>query len=154
MPGHEGEAWYRLPTTAGTDDEAAADAFFIVGLLLAMGTDGALAMDRPVSKRLTYNTRAIQDILLGWHPNRLTSVQVSVPTRDEDRQPVQQRTITCFTGGVDSFDTLINNNNDVDALLYVHGFDIALSRTDIRTTTSAHLRDVAAMTGKELIEVS
>ncbi|MBK0330717.1 hypothetical protein I8D64_04810 [Brachybacterium sp. MASK1Z-5] len=62
--------------------------------------------------------------------------------------------MACFTGGVDSFDTLVNNKGDIDALVYVHGFDIALSRKEIREVTSEHLQAVAEETGKELIEIS
>lgn len=154
MPELEGEAWFRLPAAEGTDVEAAADAFFIIGLILAMGSNSDLTMDQPVSKRLVYNAQAVQDILLGWYPNRLHQARLNVSARKRDQMLIQERTVTCFTGGVDSFDTFIRNSEDVDALLYVHGFDIALSRTDVRAQTQAHLKDVAAVTGKELIEVS
>lgn len=154
MPGAEGEAWYQLPAGSMTDEEAAVDAFFAIGLILALGSDGSLQMEQPVSKRLLYNSQAAQDILTSWYPKQLVPAQLTVPSRAEDKAPLLDRTVSCFTGGVDSFDTLIRNEADVDALLYVHGFDVALSRTDIREVTSEHLREVAAMTGKELIEVS
>lgn len=154
VPGRQGEAWYRLPSGAGTDLDGATDAFFIIGLLLAMGTDGVLTMDQPVSRRLLYSSRrAIQGILLNWHGDKLRRAEIDVPAREADPTPDAHRTVTCFTGGADSFDTLINNADDVEALLFVHGFDIPLRRTEIREATSAHLREVAAETGKELIEV-
>ncbi|PWH06475.1 hypothetical protein DEO23_05760 [Brachybacterium endophyticum] len=122
-------------------------------MILAMGSDGRLTIDRPVSKRLLYNKRAIQDIFLMWYPEKLRAFDVDAPVRDEDAAP-QRGTFSCFTGGADSFDTLINNRDDIDAICYVHGYDIALSRTEIRDATSSHLREVAAETGKELIEIS
>lgn len=154
MPGAEGEAWYQLPAGTKTDEEAAADAFFIIGLILAIGSDGLLEMEQAVSRRLLYNSQAAQDILISWYPKKLVPAQLEVPSRSEDKTPLLDKTVTCFTGGVDSFDSLIRNTDEVDALLYVHGFDISLARTDIREVTSEHLRDVAAMTGKELIEAS
>lgn len=154
MPGRDGMAWYRLPAGTKTDDEAAVDAFFIIGLILAMGSDGVLRMDQEVSQRLLYNARAAQDILLTWYPKKLGQAEVEVSPRSRDKAPLLNNTVTCFTGGVDSFDTLIRNETAVDALLYVHGFDVALSRTEIREVTSQHLQEVAAMTGKQLIEIS
>lgn len=154
MPGREGEAWFRLPAGSLTDDDAAVDAFFIIGLILAMGSDGSLRMEHEVSRRLLYNARPAQDILLSWYPKKLVPVQVDVPVRAKDKLPLLEKTVTCFTGGVDSFDTLIRNEDDIDALLYVHGFDVPLSRTEIREVTSQHLQEVAVATGKELVEVS
>lgn len=155
MPGRSGEAWYRLPKEAKTDLEGATDAFFIIGLILALGTDQTLTIDQPVSKCLIYNARPIQDILTSWYPSRLKPItKLEVPTRKQDRPRIQDRTVTCFTGGADSFDTFINNQDEIDALLYVHGFDVSLSRAEVRQTTSEHLQDVADMTSKELIEVS
>lgn len=154
MPGADGEAWFQLPAGSTVDDEAAVDAFFIIGLILALGTDGSLEMQQAVSKRLLFNAESAQNILLSWYPKKLVPARLSVSARGKDKDPHVDRTVTCFTGGVDSFDTLIRNDEDVDALLYVHGFDISLHRTEIREATSEHLRDVAAMTGKELIEVS
>ncbi|GAA1865775.1 hypothetical protein GCM10009813_28520 [Brevibacterium marinum] len=154
MPGAEGEAWYQLPAGSMTDEDAAVDAFFIIGLILAIGSDGSLQMEQPVSKRLLYGSQAAQDILISWYPKQLVPAEIAVPSRSEDKSPLLDKTVSCFTGGVDSFDTLIRNEAAVDALVYVHGFDIALARTDIREVTSEHLRDVAAMTGKQLIEIS
>ena len=154
MPAAEGEAWIQLPEGTKTDDEGAADAFFIIGLILAVGSDGVLEMDQPVPSRLIFNSQSAQDILRSWYPKQLVSARLSVPTRDRDKAPLSDKTVTCFTGGVDSFDSLVRNESDIDALLYIHGFDIPLSRTDVREPTSKHLRAVAALTGKELIEGS
>lgn len=154
MPGREGTAWYRLPADVTTDSDCAADAFFIVGMILAMGSDGVLMMDQPVSKRLIYNSRAAQDILLNWYPTRLRRIEVmDISERGADQAAIYDRTVTCFTGGVDSFDTFIHNESDIDALLYVHGFDVSLRNTEVRNATSGHLEDVAEMTNKRLIEV-
>lgn len=154
MPELEGEAWFLLPADSGTDIDAASDAFFIVGLILAMSTDGELNLPHPVSKQLRYNSRAAQDILLGWYPRRLSRATLNVSDRPAETATPQDATVSCFTGGVDSFHSFLSNREDVEALLYVHGFDIPLSREELRASTSAHLRDVAASTGKELVEVS
>ncbi|WP_231604471.1 hypothetical protein, partial [Salinibacterium sp. SWN139] len=62
--------------------------------------------------------------------------------------------VACFTGGVDSFFTLLKHQDEITSLVYVHGFDIPLTRTDAYEQTVAHLRTVADDTGKNLIEMS
>lgn len=154
MPAAEGEAWIQLPSGTKTDTQGAADAFFIIGLILAIGSDGVLEMDQQVSPRLIYNSQAAQDILRTWYPKQLVPARLEVAAREQDKAPLTDRTVSCFTGGVDSFDTLIRNESSVDALMYIHGFDIPLARTDVREVTSEHLQDIASITGKELIEGS
>jgi len=154
MPAAEGEAWVQLPAGTKTDIEGVADAFFVIGLILAIGSDGVLAMDQPVSPRLIYNSQAAQDILRTWYPKQLVPARLEMTPREQDKAPLTDRTVSCFTGGVDSFDTLIRNESNIDALMYIHGFDIPLARTDVREVTSEHLQDIASMTGKELIEGS
>ncbi len=63
------------------------------------------------------------------------------------------RTAAFFTGGVDSFDTLLFEGERLDALVYVHGFDVRLSDTALRQRVSESLREVAASAGKQLIEI-
>lgn len=153
MPDHAGEAWFELPAHLNVDVEGAADAFYTIGLILAMGTDGELRMDAPVSQRLLYSARSIQDIFVGWYPKKVGRINlIDVPKRDVDKPMIQSKTVTCFTGGVDSFDSLINNFDDIDALLYMHGYDIGLHNTPVREATSGLLIEAAKETGKELIQ--
>lgn len=60
---------------------------------------------------------------------------------------------SCFTGGVDSYFTLISNSSGIDALLYVHGFDVPLDDSDLRARTVEHLTAAALSANKRLIEV-
>ncbi|WP_167131331.1 hypothetical protein [Paramicrobacterium chengjingii] len=154
MPGLEDIAWYRLPAESGTDVEAASDAFVIIGLIIAMGSDHKLEFSMPLSARLRYNSRAIQSIFVDWYSKKLANAAIRVPRRDHDAQPLQTSAISCFTGGVDSFYSFVTNQDDIGSLLYIHGFDIPLGRTDLREETATHLLNVASSADKELIEVS
>src|SRR5699024_1154788 len=78
MPAGEGEAWIQLPSGTKTDTQGAADAFFIIGLILAIGSDGVLEMDQQVSPRLIYNSQAAQDILRTWYPKQLVPARLEV----------------------------------------------------------------------------
>lgn len=154
MPGLQDIAWFRLPAGCSTDIEGAADAFYVIGLIIAMGTDRTLELSTPVSERLLYNSGPIQSILANWYPKKLAKVAITVASRAYDAQSLRSPAITCFTGGVDSFYSLVTNQETIGSLLYVHGFDIPLSREDLREEKSAHLRDIAKTADKELIEIS
>jgi hypothetical protein len=52
-----------------------------------------------------------------------------------------------FTGGVDSFHSLLTNRDTVQALVFVQGFDIPLTDTDRLDATSRLLETVAAACG-------
>lgn len=146
--------WFRLPAGLRPSDEAMSDALFPICLLLAMSTDGVLVLDRPVSSRLLDNADTIQDILLSWHGHKLSRARIEVAARASDAPDRAPGVVACFTGGVDSFYTLVNNSERITHLVYVHGFDIPLGRADLYAAVAPHLRDVAAEAGVELVEMS
>lgn len=119
---------------------------------VAMASDGILELDRPVSPQLALSSSTIQDILVSWYPElrrvAVSSAAGSVPVLPEDRG-----TLACFTGGVDSFYTVLSHPREIDGLLFVHGFDVPLDAAPLRQTVSRHLREAAVEIGVELIEV-
>jgi hypothetical protein len=83
---------------------------------------------------------------------------VHVPLEAEPRTETseQQRAqgVGCFfSGGVDSFYTLLKHREEVTHLIFVHGFDIALENEAVRSQASVMAREVAKELGKALIEV-
>jgi len=62
-------------------------------------------------------------------------------------------TASCFTGGVDSFHTLIKNNDRIDALVFFHGFDIPLRDTVRKDAFAVSMSEVARQMGKQAIIV-
>lgn len=155
--GVSGPLWYRLPARVSPSAEAAADALFPVGLIYAMMTDGVLRLDAPVSPSIVEHVDQIQDILLAWHGDELRRAEIDVQERSieaKDEVSRSERTAACFTGGVDSFYSLLKNQSDVSSLVFVHGFDIPLTRQDAYDATAVHLREVARSAGKDLIEIS
>jgi hypothetical protein len=59
----------------------------------------------------------------------------------------------CFTGGVDSFYTLLSGGNRLDTLVYVHGYDIPLADRARMEAFERSWREVAARTGKRAVLV-
>ena len=59
-----------------------------------------------------------------------------------------------FSGGVDSFYAALRYREQIDDLIFVHGFDIPLSgREDLRRQASEMAREAADALGKDLVEV-
>ena len=58
-----------------------------------------------------------------------------------------------FTAGVDSFYTVLRHLDEIDALVYVHGLDVALEKRGLRGGWSGGIRRAADALGKPLLEV-
>jgi len=132
--------------------EPSGDLELAVGLLVAMATDGILELDRAPSALLRRRATTIQDVLLSWYPE-LRRATLVAPMDESAPLPSGRGTLACFTGGVDSFYTVLEHAGTLDALLFVHGFDVPLDDQQTRTTVSEHLREAAREIGVGLIEV-
>jgi hypothetical protein len=60
----------------------------------------------------------------------------------------------CFTGGVDSFYSLLCCDHRPTHLLYVHGFDVDLDDTERRAAISTSIGEVAEARGLQAIELA
>ena len=67
--------------------------------------------------------------------------------------PPGRGAISTFTGGVDSFYTVLENREQLDRLLFIHGMDIRLEETDFRVRVSKELVAAAADIGLPLLQV-
>ncbi len=141
-------AWYRVsngPVASG------AEPFLAGALPVAMALGRPLRVDGPVSAQLLTNLHSIQAIYRSWNPGWRVIPVSAQPTR-LDAAP-GNGAACFFSGGVDSFYTLLEHLDEIDALVFIHGFDIPLGSMSLRATVSAALREVARMFGKSLIEV-
>jgi hypothetical protein len=105
-----------------------ADAALAACLIPAMRSGGRLEMSDPVSPRVLRTQREFQAIQrawsLDWHLNQepLREVEVLAPARPPGAWP-QGRVAAFFSGGVDSWATLLANP-DVTDLIFVRGLDL------------------------------
>jgi hypothetical protein len=141
------------------DDAACADAWLAAALLPAMRSGHALDIAGSVSGRLLDGAERIQDIFCTWdrslHPRArwYQRVNVSSDRSDRPRHDAERGTACFFTGGVDSFASAINHRDDLDALIFVHGFDVSLDDGPLRAEVGARLRAAAEALGLPLIEL-
>ena len=121
----EKRVWFRSETAVTPYPEAA----LVTCLLPAMGRGGTLRMSEPISPRVLRTQREYQAVQRAWSLSwpfgdpPLEEVEVVAPVRPaEVRQPVG-RVAAFFSGGVDSWSTVLENP-DITDLIFIRGFDI------------------------------
>ncbi|WP_051326560.1 hypothetical protein [Aliagarivorans taiwanensis] len=151
LPGGSRSVFFRA--LGDTTLTPSADALLSYGLLPAMVDAGGqtLHIAGEVSAKLRRSLPQMQDIYHCWD-SRLNPV--ACESEAVERSSSQARRVGCFfSGGADSFYSVLKNNDEVTDLIFVHGLDIPLDNTDLRNKVSANLRAIAAELGKNLIEV-
>lgn len=118
-------------------------------LAKAMMAGTAVEFAEAISGQLKANLDMIQELLASW---------VEGARRVEVKAPVTRRTPArgvslFFSGGVDSFYSLVKHRDEVENLILVHGFDIPLADEKTFALTLAQARGVADAFGKRLVVV-
>lgn len=126
----------------------------VAGLLpVAMAAGETMHVDAPLDAMFTRNLSTVQDIYSMWGEGL---IQIDVQAQSSETPPTEtsgKKTALFFSGGVDSFYTFLKHQDEIDALVFVHGFDLALGDSELRSAVSKTLSDIAEASGKQLIEV-
>ena len=134
----------------GAHTTASADPFVPAALVPAMRVGLGLELEGPVSPRLPAATSDVQQLVSGWY-DTFSRVPFAAPAA-EPATPAPG--VGCFfSGGLDSFYTLLSHKEEITHLILVHGFDMELRDVHRRERVAAELRRAAAELGKPLIEV-
>jgi hypothetical protein len=131
-----------------------ADAALAVSTMPAMVHGGRLRMSDPLSPRMLRGQREFQAIQQAWSldwvfGDPLHEVEVVAPTREADVPPRTGRVAAFFSGGVDSWGTVLGNP-DVTDLIFVRGFDLAYTGPHARLADEVEGRLRAAADELEL----
>ena len=124
----------------------------------AMRHGGTLTVDAPLSPRLLRGQWEYQGLQRAWSRGWefggpvLQEVDVRAPQRDAQRDAGGDGVAALFSGGVDSWATVIANP-DITHLVFVRGFDIGVEQTELGDTVEARLRASAAELGLPLVTV-
>ena len=128
----------------GVDLEPAAEAWASAFLIPALHRRAALQIDAPVDSVWLENVRGVEGLLHEWW--NLPQKPPSAGARPPGHVHGGERALF-FSGGVDSFHTLLRSGERVDRLLLIHGFDYALDDGPRLEATECMLREVAAARG-------
>ncbi len=150
--GENNHVWYEFPKNKKITTRPA-NSFLVVFLPIAMKFGGILEINGEISKSLYENSMIYQDIMLKWFPElKRVTIQVDKISKDIIYHN-KRKAISCFTGGVDAFYTLIKNNEKINDLLYVWGFDLPLTENKFYNKVKKHLSSVAKKFDKDMIFV-
>jgi len=151
IEGKSYEVWYRIPEGPVS---SANETFLALSLLTAMKTGSTLKISGDVSPKLLGNIPRIQELFHVWD----RSYQ-NIPVEAGEKDALQStfsddREVGCFfTGGVDSFYTLLKHRDEITTLIYVNGFDVQMDELLLRTEISQMIRDISNKFQKKLIEI-
>jgi len=72
----------------------------------------------------------------------------------KEKDKIREREVGAFfTGGVDSFYTFLKHKDEIDCLVYVHGYDMGLDKKLLLEQVSRKIREIANSFNKTVIEV-
>ena len=115
-----------------------------------------LRINLPVDRLLYRNVREVLAIWRAWYP-QLHAVDLQAETVDGFPEARGEKTGATFSGGVDSFFTVLRGEEPggirVDELINVGGFDIPLSNLSAFERRRDRMAAAAAELGKTLVDV-
>jgi hypothetical protein len=124
--------------------DASAEAFASAMWLPAARVARRLRVESPVSAHWQANVTEVAALLHEWwgYPALVPATRLV-----SARRPPQGGVLQCFTGGVDSFHTLIHGTAKPDALVFVQGYDIRLDDPERMRAWETTFREVAVAVG-------
>ena len=120
-----------------------------------------LRISKPVDGQLFQNVHELMLIWKRWHPH-LKVVKVEAQLMNTKHLQSTPRTASFFSGGVDSFFTVLRHSDGadlpnrikIDDLICVWGFDVPLSKSDEFNRMRDVLQKAASDLDKEFIDVA
>jgi hypothetical protein len=138
-------------TVRGAVAAPSGDAALAMALVPAMKAARSLAIADSLSPKLLASQADIQQLFHQWD-NEFNLVPVSGSV-DESPQTATRGTGLFFSGGVDSFFSLLQHRDEITHLIFVRGFDIKRDAAEIEGSVLPAMRAVAAQMNKTLVEV-
>jgi hypothetical protein len=142
------EMWFASPEA---ELRPSAEAFASTMLLPALFTGADIVVESPLSPAWARNARRILEIFGRWL--KLPVIDIRSPLGEPGVEARGGKTAICFSGGVDSFFTLLRGHFSNDALVLIHGFDIDLEDGGLWGAVEETLLDVAGAVGAEPLVV-
>jgi hypothetical protein len=140
--------WFESPDI---ELRPAPEAFGCALLVAALHGGRPLTIEGEVSARWLSNAGRLLDVFQGWWGYAKLTPQAAA--RPDGEKPASDKTALCFSGGVDSFYSLLRSGRRVDLLLTVHGYDIKLRDGARASAFESSLRAVAAELGMKPVVV-
>jgi hypothetical protein len=151
--------WFEVPDKWGEFLSESGNPWLACLLPLAVRLDEPLQIDRPVDRALFENVQQLMRIWKGWYPH-LHIVPVEAEVVESGPRRDAARTVSFFSGGIDSFYTLLHSETapaphaPVDDLMTIWGFDPSLDNQTTAQNLRLRLQSIASDLGKEFVELA
>jgi hypothetical protein len=153
--------WYDFAEQSVAEHSISGNPWLAAFLPLAMTLREPLRISAPVDRTLLEGMQQALEIWHSWYPD-LPIVPIEAEVADAPAREEGGRTAAFFSGGVDSFFTLLRNTDPanaaqsvpIDDLLLVWGFDVSLENEGAFRRMRIALQKATAEFGKELTEVA
>lgn len=146
--------WYDFPQAHADGIAVSGDPWLACLLPVAVEIGEPLELCRPVDPLLLDHARELMGAWRQWHPARAPVAIVA----DVAREPVGQgvRTVCLFSGGIDSFYSVLSPHAaPIDDLMVIHGaFDLMHAAAPAFARVQGKLQSAADALGKTLIPVA
>jgi len=147
--GHNAGAYFRSQSfTLQPNNES----ILAAGLLPCMQAGRSLAVEGAVSRRMLDSLPTFMEIFHGWHPH-LKPVEILGARPVERSRKPGARVGILFSGGVDTFYSLLMHQQHITDLIFVRGFDMELDELATHERALAMVHETAAHLGKGVVEV-
>lgn len=158
-PGESETLWFEVPKGLSERLAASGNTWLAATLPLASKLGEALHIDAPIDSVLLEGTRELMEWWRYWFPAMSVVPIDGGPVLAVTQASAPSRTAQFFSGGVDSFFTVLRHADaadpiQVDDLLVGWGFDIPLSDGAAFERVSTNLASIAASLGKRLVTFS
>jgi hypothetical protein len=152
------QVWHKYPAQYYEQVSTGGNSFLAACILPAMRFGEDLLIEGKVSRKLFTGAEKLMQIINKWKPDyKIVKIEHS---GFEDSKSGGRETGMFFSGGVDSFYTLLKNENspagDADKikyLLFVKGFDIYEKNKNIFEEVLSHIKNVSDAYNKSLLPV-
>ena len=134
------------------DPAATMEAGLVLALLPAMRLSRDIHVKGKISSSFMTGAGNYMRVMARHFPG-LTPVKMSADTCIQAVPLKSPRVASFFSGGADSFFTLIKGQQDITDLVFIHGFDMSIKALERRAVVVAKINQIAKEMDVRLIEV-
>lgn len=138
--------------TRDVELKSSPESWFCLALLPSMKLGVDLNLNTPLSPSLLASSGRLIDIFRSWHPEYYRTNLLGVAPATAMPNPGQGVGLF-FTGGVDSFYSLLKHSHEITHLVFVHGIDVGLRDLRLRQQVSDMLKYVGQEFGVSVVEI-
>lgn len=154
--------WYRLPVEYQPALAVDSDPFVLATIFMAMRTKADLVVHGQVSPSLLFNLEEFQAVWVCWRPGRYHKIDILADKEHERTKPDTTAVVSGFSGGVDSSFTVYSHHRmalgraqrDLQAAVFIHGFDIPLSKGESYKRAAVKAKTMLDSLGMEMIPMA